>query len=206
VWFVPLALLGLDLASYDTEVRRVHERATFERTRPEVCTIGSELSVRSEVLTETLHNPMPGGITAGYAVDTGLDIVGTPRDVFVIASGTVDYAEAGHTAWTSPSDSPYSIRIKLDAPLEHPRGRVTHLYYSHLSRIAFQKKEGEVRIIRVEAGERIACSGQANHVNHLHLGMLLDGQTSQRWGTYLLEDEVREVLGGLGHRRRLPNR
>jgi hypothetical protein len=41
-------------------------------------------------------------------------------------------------------------------------------------------------------------------MHHLHLGLLEDGDTSQSWGTYLREDEVREVLCGLRARSRLP--
>jgi hypothetical protein len=34
--------------------------------------------------------------------------------------------------------------------------------------------------------------------------MLLDGDVSQRWGSFLLEHEVRQILGDYGPGQRLP--
>jgi murein DD-endopeptidase MepM/ murein hydrolase activator NlpD len=147
-------------------------------------------------LPSGLHSPMPGGYVAGYPVDTGLDIAGMSMPVYAIAAGTLDYAEAGHSAWTSPRDSPYSVRIELDEPIAFGGRRITHVWYAHLSALDVTQREGELPRRRVAAGERLGTSGVANGSWHLHLGLLLDGDVSQGWGTFLREEEVRVVLGG----------
>ncbi|MCC6553291.1 MAG: hypothetical protein IT372_09770 [Polyangiaceae bacterium] len=148
-------------------------------------------------LPSGLHNPMPGGIMAGYMGDTGLDIAGNRLPVYAIAAGTLDYSEAGHTLWTGKRDTPYCIRIELDEPIPWEGRQITHVYYAHLSELAYQQAEGAAERIRIEAGERLGISGVANGSPHLHLGLLLDGEVEQTWGTYLLEDDIRQVLGGL---------
>lgn len=148
------------------------------------------------LLPSGLVSPMPGGYVAGYPVDTGLDIAGMSMPVYAIAAGTLDYAEAGHSAWTSPRDSPYSLRIELDEPIDLDGRRITHVWYAHLSALDVEHREGELPRRRVAAGERLGKSGVANGSWHLHLGLLLDGDVSQDWGTFLREDEVRAVLGG----------
>jgi hypothetical protein len=147
---------------------------------------------------------MPGGFTAGYPADTGLDIAGIKMPVFAIASGWIDYAEAGHSLWTSPRDTDLAIRIELDEPLEFEGREVTHVWYAHLSALAFEQPEGAPKRRRVSAGEWLGTSGVANGSWHLHMGLLLDGDVSQGWGTYLLEDDARAVLCGLRARQRLP--
>ncbi|MFO0551930.1 MAG: hypothetical protein U0271_26330 [Polyangiaceae bacterium] len=159
---------------------------------------------KSEPLACGLFNPMPGGYTTGYAADTGLDISGMNLPVYAIASGYIDYAEAGHTAWTGPGDTDLAIRIELDEPLHAGDRLVTHVWYAHLSALAFEHALGAEPRVHVDAGVWLGTSGRANGSYHLHLGLLLDGDTSQAWGTYLLEDGVRAVLCGLGARRRLP--
>lgn len=147
-------------------------------------------------LPSSLASPMPGGVLAGYPVDTGLDLAGIKKPVFAIASGWVEYAEEGHTAWNAPRDSKYAIRIRLDAPITYRGKRVTHVWYAHLHAMAFHQPEGELPHRRVSKGDYLGISGVANGSWHLHLGMLLGGDVSQRWGSYLLEDEVRGVLAG----------
>lgn len=144
-----------------------------------------------------LANPLPGGFVAGYAADTGLDIAGFLLPVRSLASGTVEYAERGHTRWRGRGDSPFSVRVRLDAPLPWRGRRVTHVYYGHLSALAVTKAEGAPGELHVEAGARLGTSGFANGSPHLHLGLLLDDDTSQSDGTFLGEADIRELLGGL---------
>lgn len=140
---------------------------------------------------------MPGGVVAGYQADTGLDIAGLRRQVFAIASGTLDYSEPGHTLWTGPQDTPNCVRVELDTPIPWKGRRVTHVYYAHLSELTTIQHEGDTPRRHVEGGELLGVSGIANRSPHLHIGLLLDGQVEQRyWGTMLLADEIRELLGG----------
>jgi murein DD-endopeptidase MepM/ murein hydrolase activator NlpD len=146
---------------------------------------------------------MPGGVTAGWAGDTGLDLASPPRDVFAIAAGVLEYSEGGHTRWKSKQDSPYAIRLRLDQPLAHGDRRVTHVWYAHLSAIVSEIHEGDPPV-RVEAGQKLGTSGTANGCAHLHLGMLLDGDVEQDWSGILQEDAVREVLCGVAAKVKLP--
>ena len=83
-----------------------------------------------------LRSPLPSGVMAGYAGDTGLDIGGTALTVYAIAAGTLDYSERGHTRWTTGRDTPNSVRLALDEPLAvggRDARRVTHVYYTHMA-------------------------------------------------------------------------
>ena len=161
---------------------------------------------RSSPLPNGLWNPMPGGYLAGYAADTGLDVAGFHLPVYAIAAGTIEYAEAGHTRWNGKGDSPYAVRLRLDAPIVWNDRRITHVWYAHLRELAFEQRESDATKRHVDAGERLGVSGMANGSPHLHLGMLLDDQVEQEDGTYLDEDEIRAVLGNLRNRTRLPAR
>src|SRR5262249_40101316 len=85
-----------------------------------------------------LHDPIPGGWLGGWNGDTGLDIAAAPLPVYALASGTLEYAEWGHTMWTRPPDTAFSVRIALDEPIPFGQGgehRITHVYYTHLSHV-----------------------------------------------------------------------
>jgi murein DD-endopeptidase MepM/ murein hydrolase activator NlpD len=133
---------------------------------------------------------------AGYAGDTGLDIASQPHPVYAIASGSVDYAEAGHTRWVGPKDTAFCVRLRLDQPIVRNGRKITHVYYAHLSALAFEQAEGALVRRHVDLGERLGTSGVANGLPHLHIGLLLDGDVSQTtWDNILREAEVRAVLG-----------
>jgi murein DD-endopeptidase MepM/ murein hydrolase activator NlpD len=139
---------------------------------------------------------MPGGVMAGYQADTGLDIAGSPRPVYALAAGTLDYSEPGHTLWTGPSDTANCVRFELDEPIPYKGRLITHVYYAHLSKLETIQHEGDPQRRHVEGGELLGVSGVARHSPHLHIGLLLDGEVAQYWGTFLLADEIRRVLGG----------
>ena len=141
---------------------------------------------------------------AGYRADTGLDIAGMALPVFAIADGVVEYAEAGHTLWTGPGDTDLAIRIRLDRPIDFEGRKITHAWYAHMSTLAFEQAQTSKERRRVKAGEYLGTNGKANGMWHLHLGLLLDGDTSQGWGTFLLEDDVRAALCGMRAKQRLP--
>jgi len=155
-----------------------------------------------------LASPMPGGSLGGWGGDTGLDIAGDHIPVFAIAAGSLDYSEWGHTRWTTGRDTAYSVRLALDEPIawgDRGRRRITHVYYTHLSKVETRQAEGSVARKHVDAGERIAISGIGNGTPHLHFGLLLDDQVEQDSWTYILrEHEVRKVLGNYEKGARLP--
>jgi murein DD-endopeptidase MepM/ murein hydrolase activator NlpD len=159
---------------------------------------------RSSRLPNGYFNPMPGGVMAGYQGDTGLDIAGSPRPVYAIAPGTLDYSEPGHTLWTGPKDTPNCVRFELDKPIPWRGRKITHVYYAHLSELETLQKEGASQRRHVEGGEMLGVSGVANHSPHLHIGLLLDGEVEQYWGTFLKADEIRDLLGGYRNGTRLP--
>jgi murein DD-endopeptidase MepM/ murein hydrolase activator NlpD len=150
---------------------------------------------------------MPGGFFGGWNGDTGLDIAGNHLDVYAVAAGTLDYSEWGHTLWTRGRDTPYSVRIALDVPIAWGDHRITHVYYTHLSRVDTTQTEGAPARKHVDAGEHIGTSGIGNGVPHLHLGFLLDDQVEQDSWTYILrEGEIRKVLGNYKNGELLPPR
>ena len=155
-----------------------------------------------------LASPMPRGNLGGWPGDTGLDIAGDHLEVFALAAGTLDYAEWGHTRWTTGKDTAYSVRLALDEPIpwgEHGERRITHVYYTHLSKVEYLQREGSETRKHVVTGERIAVSGIGNGTPHLHLGLLLDNQIEQdSWAYILREHEVRKVLGNYKNGARLP--
>ncbi|MEM9695174.1 MAG: M23 family metallopeptidase [Myxococcota bacterium] len=156
---------------------------------------------RSGRLPSGLYNPMPSGILGGYEQDTGLDIAGFEMPVYALADATVVYAEAGHTRW--PHGSPYTVLLELTEPLNHGDRTITHAWYAHLKEL-FVEKATDDDCLTVTGGTALGISGYANRSPHLHLGLLLDGDTEQSLGNFLLFDAVREVLGPFRHRQRLP--
>jgi len=163
------------------------------------------LPLTAPLRSPRFHNPMPGGVFAGYVGDTGLDLAGSPRMVHAVAAATVDYAEKGHTRWTGKNDSPYCVRLTLDQPVAWKGHRITHVYYAHLSAVALEQAETAKAKRHVEAGEPLGTSGVARGVPHLHLGFLLDGEVEQDdWAYILREGEVRSALGGYGNGETLP--
>ena len=155
-----------------------------------------------------LASPMPGGFLGGWGGDTGLDIAGDHIPVFAIAAGSLDYSEWGHTRWTTGKDTAFSVRLALDEPIvwgEHGEHQITHVYYTHLSKVVTTQAVGAESRKHVVAGERIGVSGIGNGTPHLHFGLLLDNEVEQDSWTFILrEHEVRKVLGNYKNGARLP--
>lgn len=160
----------------------------------------------SAALPSGLHNPMPGGIVGGYPADTGLDIAGFHLPVYALAAGTLVYSEAGHTRWATDDRA---VLLELDAPIaieDHAGATrwITHVWYAHLSALRFEQPRHHATPRRIAAGELLGIAGIANRSPHLHLGLLLDGVTDQRAGSFLLDEACRVVLGNLRRGQRLP--
>src|SRR6185369_15871977 len=166
---------------------------------------GSPESTSPPLRGGKLRSPMPGGYLGGWNGDTGLDIAGNHLPVHAIAAGTLDYSEWGHTLWTRGRDTPYSVRLALDEPIPWGDHRITHVYYTHLSKLETVQAEGSPLRKHVDAGERIGVSGIGNGVPHLHRGLLLDGQVEQDSWTYILrEGDIRKVMGSYRNGELLP--
>lgn len=117
--------------------------------------------------------PVGQGVLAGYVGDTGLDILADRAPVFAVAGGTLEYAERGHTRWTSPPDTPLSARVKLDTPMITKQCTVTNVYYARMSALALEQAEGAPSPLHLQRGVRIGTTGIGNRVPHLHIGLLL---------------------------------
>jgi murein DD-endopeptidase MepM/ murein hydrolase activator NlpD len=192
---------GPDAGSLSSPPREIAPRDAGTEAAPSAYT-----GPRSPPLRDAhLRSPMPGGYLGGWYGDTGIDIAGNRLDVFAIAAGTLDYSEWGHTLWTRGRDTPFSVRLALDEPIAWGAHRITHVYYTHLSKVETEQAEGATRRKHVEAGERIGVSGIGNGVPHLHLGLLLDDQVEQDSWTFILrEGEIRKVMGNYKNGELLP--
>jgi murein DD-endopeptidase MepM/ murein hydrolase activator NlpD len=170
-----------------------HEAAPAQLPSLEIAPV--PLGPLSNPLPSGFANPLPGGVVGGYPLDTGLDISGYELPVHAIADGAIVYSEPGHTRWTGPRDDDNAVLIELDRPLSFGDRRITHVWYAHLSKLERVQSRAQRRRHRIVAGERLGISGRANGHPHLHLGLLLDGETRQYSGTFLGDSEIRELLG-----------
>lgn len=163
------------------------------------------LPLSPQLRNKALFSPLPNGFLGGWGGDTGLDIAADHLPVYALAAGTLDYAEWGHTRWTTGKDTAFSIRLKLDQPIAWGEQKITHVYYTHLSKVETEQKEGAEKRKHVVGGERIGVTGIGNGTPHLHLGLLLDNQVEQDSWTYILrEHDIRKVMGGYKNKERLP--
>jgi murein DD-endopeptidase MepM/ murein hydrolase activator NlpD len=151
------------------------------------------------------RSPLPGGVLAGYAGDTGLDIAENRKPVFAIADGILEYSEKGHTRWVGKGDTPFSVRIRLDKPIAFHDRTITHAYYTHMSELTYAKSETDIAEVHVAGGTKIGISGIGRGMPHLHIGLLLESRVEQdSWDSLLTESQIREVFGDYRNRERLP--
>jgi len=161
--------------------------------------------IRPEKLKGTNYSlPVPAYkhvVDAAYHGDSGFDIAakeGTP--VFSMGSGTIVYSEYGHTPWgrdvNKGIDTPYSVLVKLDKPLTK-KGKVVkavngepvrYIWYTHLSKIRFNQKEG-AGARRIKDGELLGLTGSGNKNPHLHLGLI--SRPSQKHGSISKMETIR---------------
>jgi murein DD-endopeptidase MepM/ murein hydrolase activator NlpD len=149
---------------------------------------------------ETFDKPQ----TPYHRSDSGLDIstnIGTPS--VAAADGTVVYSELGHTSWKRQDpntgeyiDTPYSVLIKLDKPITYKDGRIGYyLYYTHLSKLEFEKHSSDKKEIHVNQGDVIGYTGIANNSPHLHIGIIIEKKQKNYPTDYFSMPEVREMIG-----------
>lgn len=126
-------------------------------------------------------NPIPGSTRqksdGEYSSDSGLDILtpyGTP--VHAPASGWIVYSEHGHTPWVPcpehPKDTPNSVLMVLDQPIEVDGKKYAWVWCTHISRLAHQVHEGDGQHVRVNAGDIIGWTGIGRSIEHLHIGII----------------------------------
>jgi len=133
------------------------------------------------------------GTEAGYSSDTGLDIAapkGTP--CYAAASGTIIYSEYGHTRWTTPPDTPYSVLIKLDKPFTFEGRIANYIWYTHLSALQYNVPDGSSQTLHVNAGDIVGKSGLGNNNAHLHFGVLTN--RAQGSNDIFTMEQVRRLL------------
>lgn len=107
-----------------------------------------------------------------YIGDSGTDI-GCPMYTLVVSVGdaTVIYAEYGHTKWTTPPDTAYSVKLKLDNPIQRNGKSYPYVFYTHMSNVvSFKPKQ------KINAGKQLGISGMGNRVPHLHISFAVDSQ------------------------------
>ena len=115
-----------------------------------------------------------------YLGDMGTDIglpVGAP--IVAVGDGTIIYAEKGHTPWTTPPDTPYSVKIKLDQPIQRNGRSYPYVFYTHLKSVETRAKGSRVR-----AGDLLGRSGIGNSVPHLHISFSQDMAIAQYMGPF----------------------
>jgi murein DD-endopeptidase MepM/ murein hydrolase activator NlpD len=172
---------------------------------PDVAPSSLRVAGSSVLRNDAFRSPLPGGVFAGYAGDTGLDIAENRKPVFAIADGILEYSEQGHTRWVGKGDTPGSVRIRLDRPVAFHTRTITHVYYTHMSKLTFAKSETDRAEVHIQSGAQIGVSGVGRGMPHLHIGLLLEGRVEQdSWDSLLTENQIREVFGGYSNRERLP--
>ena len=170
--------------------------------------IGDRSNFPSEILGKTgsfgLVDPTPRsspGVRGsyGYAADSGLDILGKTGDPIVSpVSGTLLYAETGHTSWSDDSNpnqpgrqSQHSFLIQLSKPFKYAGKNIKYAYGTHLTSLSnsVANKSG----ISIKSGQTIGAMGVANNVPHLHLGLLQNRAQSSE-SDWLSNVQVKNVL------------
>ncbi|MCL2423530.1 MAG: peptidase inhibitor family I36 protein [Micrococcales bacterium] len=145
----------------------------------------------SSPTSKGLYRPI-SGTDIGNAGDSGLDISapkGTP--VYAVADATINYAEYGHTPWTTPPDTPYSIGMTLDTPVVVNGVEYRYVFYTHLSSLDINKKDGSSTVVRVKKGQLIGRSGLGRAVPHLHISFYQSRSNLK----YLSMEETRKLFG-----------
>jgi murein DD-endopeptidase MepM/ murein hydrolase activator NlpD len=165
---------------------------------------GLESEIKGSIGSFGLMDPTPRsrpGVkgSSGYAADSGLDIIGKTGDPIVApVSGTLLYAETGHTSWSDDSNpgkpgkqSQHSFLIQLSKPFKYGGKLIKYAYGTHLSSLSnsVANKSGTP----IMAGQTIGQMGVANKVPHLHLGLLQNRAQSSE-SDWLSNTQVKSVL------------
>ena len=151
----------------------------------------------------TLINPVPTSgwnENGGYDGDSGLDILVPANTPCVCAAdGVIEYAELGHTPWYEDTfygngimDPPYSVRIRLDEPIELNGETYYYIWYTHLYKVdssILNKEE-----VPIKAGDPVGKTGIGNRVPHLHFGVIQDRPQN----VCMSHQEIAELIWGSG--------
>jgi len=106
----------------------------------------------------------------------GIDIMGEfGSPIYAPISGTLIYSEWGHTPNQRSHETPYSVSIKLDTPIQIDGKNVDTVFLTHMSGIRYNQEEIK-NGMRIEQGELIGFMGNG-------AGSPNDGTVN--WGPHL---------------------
>lgn len=125
-----------------------------------------------------------------YAADMGVDInapAGTP--CVAIGDGQIVYSEWGHTSWTTPPDTPNSVKILLDEPVVIGDVAYRYAWYTHLSELARDiSYRYNINHVKIAAGDPVGKTGLGNQVPHLHITLATDEGLDNYCPPFVLRD------------------
>lgn len=131
-----------------------------------------------------------------YSADMGVDInvpVGTP--CVAIGDGVIIYSEPGHTPWTTPPDTPNSVKILLDEPVVIGGVAYRYAWYTHLSELTRIIPGSHPGVVRINAGDPIGKTGVGNKVPHLHFTLATDEGLDDYCPPFALRDWLYGLIG-----------
>lgn len=99
-----------------------------------------------------------------YPQDSGCDILAESESVVAVGNATLIYAERGHTKWTTPPDTPYSVKLRLDKPVIRNGVSYPLVFMTHLSQTTTK-----INGTKIDKGEYVGTTGLGNKVPHLHI-------------------------------------
>lgn len=162
-----------------------------------VINVVASMGVTAHAQNYELVNPISGQVQGTGNDHAGVDIfapLGTP--IYAVSSGYIQYSERGHTHdYGKSEDTPNSVKIVMDTPIQYNGLTYTNAFYTHLSELVYDVHDGEPLSIHVNAGDLIGYSGCGNGVNHLHFSFeWVSPNNGDDW-KHMTTDEVINIIG-----------
>lgn len=162
-----------------------------------VINVVASMGVTAHAQNYELVNPISGQVQGTGNDHAGVDIfapLGTP--IYAVSSGYIQYSERGHTHdYGKSEDTPNSVKIVMDTPIQYNGLTYTNAFYTHLSELVYDVHDGEPLSIHVNAGDLIGYSGCGNGVNHLHFSFEWVNPNNDNDWQHMTTDEVISAMG-----------